>query len=105
VEPRAAVERWEDPALPDAGELRRLMESEGMRPYSWSNGPGDRYATHSHGYDKIIYVVSGSITFILPEMGDELALNPGDRLSLPAGVLHKAVVGPQGVVCLEAQHK
>jgi hypothetical protein len=29
-------------------------------------------------------------------------LNPGDRLDLPAGTVHDAVVGPQGVVCLEA---
>jgi hypothetical protein len=28
--------------------------------------------------------------------------NPGDRLDLPAGVRHSAIVGPQGVTCLEA---
>jgi hypothetical protein len=29
-------------------------------------------------------------------------LHPGDRLDLPAGVLHNAAVGRSGVVCLEA---
>jgi hypothetical protein len=29
-------------------------------------------------------------------------MTPGDRLDLPAGVLHAALVGEQGVVCLEA---
>ncbi len=80
------------------------MADEGLSPYSWSNGPHDTYAVHSHSYDKVIYVVQGSIAFGLPELGKQLTLNTGDRLDLPAGVVHDAVVGPQGVVCLEA-HK
>lgn len=62
------------------------------------------YAAHSHSYNKVIYVVQGSITFGLPELGEQLILKAGDRLDLPAGVVHEAVVGAQGVVCLEA-HK
>ena len=78
------------------------MSRENLRPYSWSNGPGDVYARHSHDYDKVIYVVSGSITFGLPLEKRELMMRPGDRLDLPAGIVHDAHVGPQGVVCLEA---
>jgi quercetin dioxygenase-like cupin family protein len=80
------------------------MADEGLDPYLWSNGPHDIYAAHTHGYDKVIYVVSGSITFGLPELGQNLMLKAGDRLDLPAGTVHDAVVGSQGVVCLEA-HK
>ena len=80
------------------------MSEEGLSPYSWSNGPHDVYAVHSHSYNKVIYVVQGSITFGLPELGKQLMLKAGDRLDLPAGVLHDAVVGAQGVVCLEG-HK
>lgn len=75
-----------------------------MQPYAWSNGPHDTYAAHSHSYDKVIYAVRGSIMFGLPELGQQLTLNPGDRLDLPAGVVHDAKVGAQGVVCLEG-HK
>jgi quercetin dioxygenase-like cupin family protein len=57
-----------------------------------------------HSYTKIIYVVHGSITFGLPDLGQQITLKAGDRLDLPAGTVHDAVVGPQGVVCLEA-HK
>lgn len=60
------------------------------------------YAAHSHSYDKVIYVVRGSITFGLPELDQQLTLKPGDRFDLPAGIIHNAVVGAQGVVCLEA---
>jgi quercetin dioxygenase-like cupin family protein len=78
------------------------MAAEGLRLYQWSNSPHDVYAAHSHPYHKVIYVVSGSITFGLPEEGKTLNLNAGDRLELPPGVLHDAVVGAGGVVCLEA---
>jgi quercetin dioxygenase-like cupin family protein len=80
------------------------MRSEGLSPEAWSNGPLDRYAPHRHDYDKVIYVVSGSITFGLPDEGRKIDLNAGDRLDLPAGTTHDAVVGSQGVRCLEA-HK
>lgn len=60
------------------------------------------YAAHRHSYHKVIYVIRGSITFGLPDTGDKVTLNSGDRLELPAGVTHDAVVGKQGVVCLEA---
>lgn len=80
------------------------MADEGLDPYLWSNGPFDTYSAHSHGYDKVIYVVFGSITFGLPELGQSLMLKAGDRLDLPAGVVHNATVGAEGVVCLEG-HK
>ena len=101
---RPQVTPWADPAPPSQSSLWQLMSDEGLGPYSWSNGPHDSYAAHSHSYNKVIYVVQGSITFGLPELGEQLTLKAGDRLDLPAGVVHDAVVGPQGVDCLEA-HK
>ncbi len=98
------VTLWAGSAAPTQSTLWRLMADEGLSPYSWSNGPHDTYAAHSHSYDKVIYVVQGSITFGLPDLQQKLTLNAGDRLDLPADILHDAIVGPQGVVCLEA-HK
>lgn len=98
------VTPWADPVPPTQSMLWRLMTDEGLSPYSWSNGPHDVYSAHSHSYDKVIYVVQGTITFGLPELGHELTLKAGDRLDLPAGTVHNATVGAQGVVCLEA-HK
>lgn len=69
--------------------------------YSWSNGPHDRYAAHSHGYDKVLYCVEGSITFVLEEEGRSVELEAGQRLELPAGTVHSAVVGQQGCTCIE----
>ena len=80
------VAKWpyKDPPAEEA--LRQLMLDENLEPYRWTNDPGDYYDAHVHNYHKVIYVVSGSITF-----------------DLPAGVRHNAAVGPEGVVCLEAR--
>ena len=98
------VTPWAGSTLPTESTLRQLYADEGISPYQWSNGAHDVYSAHVHSYDKVIYVVRGSITFGLPELGEKLTLNAGDRLDLPAGTTHDAAVGAQGVVCLEG-HK
>ncbi len=83
----------------------RLVErlwTEGWRPTPWSNGPGDQYGAHEHTYDKVLVVVAGSVRFGLPAAGSSFELDVGDRLDLPAGTSHDALVGPAGVTCLEA---
>jgi hypothetical protein len=76
------VTPWAGSASPTQSELERLMVDEGLSPYTWSNGPFDVYSAHSHSYDKVIYVVRGSITFGLPELGKQLTLKAGDRLDV-----------------------
>lgn len=84
------------------GPLATRLRGEGLDPGSWSNGPGDRYAPHEHGYDKVLVCAAGSIRFGLPDRGVAIDLAVGDRLDLPAGTRHDAWVGPGGVTCLEA---
>jgi mannose-6-phosphate isomerase-like protein (cupin superfamily) len=83
-------------------DLAARLRAAGLEPGSWSNGPHDRYAAHDHSYDKVLVVASGSITFGLPDFGRSVDLATGDRLDLPAGTRHDAVVGGSGVTCLEA---
>jgi uncharacterized protein YjlB len=84
------------------GDLADRLRAEGLAPGSWSNGPGDRYGAHEHGYDKVLVCARGSIRFGLPGSGSAVDLAEGDRLDLPAGTAHDAFVGPNGVSCLEA---
>ena len=84
------------------GGLTARLRAEGLRPGTWANGPGDVYAAHSHGFDKVLVCAAGSIVFGLPGSGERVALRAGDRLDLPAGTKHDAMVGPDGVTCLEA---
>ena len=89
-------------AMSDTSALRERLIAEGLDPGAWSNGAGVRYGAHEHGYDKVLVCARGSITFGLGVGGEAVQLRVGDRLELPAGTAHDAVVGPDGVTCLEA---
>jgi quercetin dioxygenase-like cupin family protein len=79
------------------------LRSEATGCYSWSNGPNDRYAPHSHPYEKVLYCVDGSITFVFEQDGRRLELRSGDRMVLPVATVHSAVVGPHGCTCVEGR--
>ncbi len=93
---------WDATEPPSESAIRSILAEENLKPYAWGNNPGDVYQAHTHEYDKVIYVIQGSITFGLPEEGKQVALKAGDRLELPAGTQHNATVGENGVRCLEA---
>jgi quercetin dioxygenase-like cupin family protein len=88
-------------ATPD--DLMTRLQGEASACYSWSNGPGDRYAPHSHAYEKVLYCVEGSIVFVLDREAGRLELKAGDRMVLPAGTVHSAEVGPGGCTCIEGR--
>jgi mannose-6-phosphate isomerase-like protein (cupin superfamily) len=94
------VTPWPHDAPPSEQALDALLRNDGLAPRWWSNGPGDRYAAHDHSYHKVLYCASGSIRFVVG--GANVDLAPGDRLDLPPGTSHSAVVGPRGVTCVEA---
>jgi quercetin dioxygenase-like cupin family protein len=78
------------------------MKKEGLRPYMWDNMPNFRYGIRSHGYDKVLYVVEGSLEITLPDSNQRIRLKPGDRVDIPSGVRHGAIVGSSGAKCVEA---
>jgi quercetin dioxygenase-like cupin family protein len=96
------VDPWPSHDPPSQAEIEALMRQEGLSPRAWSNGPGDVYASHDHPYTKVLYCVRGSIRFSIDDSGQHIDLSPGDRLVLPPATRHSAVVGPQGVLCVEA---
>lgn len=96
------VTPWDGAQPPDEAAVAQRLRAEGLTFYTWGNGPGDTYSAHTHAYHKVIYVARGSITFGLPQSSHSVTLGAGDRLDLPAGVVHNAMVGLQGVLCLEA---
>ena len=93
--------RWDDTDPPDPSSVERRLRAEGVDPYAWSNGPGERYARHVHAYTKLLMCATGSITFLVGEEGTAIELRAGEGFVLPAGTDHAAVVGPDGCTCLE----
>ena len=109
---------------PSEFQLAQRLASEGLTPTRWSNGPHAVYALHDHPYGKILVVVSGRMTLTIDSARPRgpalvtigaggaregraggkrvVTMKAGDRLTLPPRTPHSAVVGPEGVVCLEA---
>lgn len=93
------VTHWQG-APPGTNDVQQKIRAENLRGYTWSNGPFDEYSAHTHSFDKVLYVLSGSITWILPNQ--EITTHAGDRIDLPRGTVHAARVGANGVTCFEA---
>ncbi len=93
---------WIKEEPPTEADFVGEFEEQELQMYHWSSLPSDTFAPHTHGYHKIICVVKGSIKFEFPTRHKTITLNTGDRLDLPAGVRHSALVGMDGVKCLEA---
>ena len=100
--PVAAVTRWPGPNPPIRESIEAIFREERLSPGWWSNGPGDRYTAHVHTYHKVLHCALGSIRFTLESTGETFDPAPGDRLDLPPGTSHSAVVGTEGVTCVEA---
>jgi quercetin dioxygenase-like cupin family protein len=92
---------WDRDDPPSAGTVASRLRDEGVEPYAWSNGPGDRYPVHEHAYTKLLICAAGSITFLVGTDALPVELGPGDGFVLPPGTPHAAVVGPAGCTCLE----
>lgn len=97
------IQKWPHSHAPIEEVLYQQLVAEGLRPYKWTSQPQDVFPAHQHLYEKVIIVVTGSITFGFPIEAEPTTLYPGDRLDLPAGIMHNAVAGNNGVACLEAQ--
>jgi len=72
------------------------LRAAGLSPYPWSAGAGAHFSPHSHSATKHLYVLTGSIDF------DGLLLVAGEGIVIPAGTVHSADVGGEGVACVEA---
>ncbi|MBC8100933.1 MAG: cupin domain-containing protein [Armatimonadetes bacterium] len=100
--PRVAIKRWQGAQHPSFQNISQLMQADNLRPYMWTNLPNHRYAIRSHGYDKVLYVIDGTLELLLPDTNEQVKLRAGDRADIPAGVRHGTIVGINGAKCVEA---
>jgi quercetin dioxygenase-like cupin family protein len=86
----------------DRAAIEAALHTEADGVHVWSNGPHDRYAAHDHPYRKILYCLDGSIDFAVAD-GRTIQMRAGDKLVIPPRTSHSAVVGPDGVTCIEGR--
>ncbi len=93
---------WQQSAEPDEATLRALLEKENLSISIWAWESGERFPVQKSTLARAIYCIEGGIWFTLTDEKDRMIeLEPGDRLDIPAGVRHGAIVGMDGVTCLE----
>jgi quercetin dioxygenase-like cupin family protein len=125
---KVTVTHWPDTAgQVTINKIRARLEQEGLKPYRCDMMPGDVYGDHAHPDAEIRWVVSGRMRVKVREgarpgapgvgeceregarptgqepvsAGEEIILDPGDRLDLAANVVHSAdVFGDEAVVTL-----
>lgn len=71
------------------------LRGEGLRVTEWTDDPGTAYPEHDHEALEVRIVLEGTMTIWVGDRPHELG--PGDRLDLPPGTPHRALVGPSGV--------
>jgi mannose-6-phosphate isomerase-like protein (cupin superfamily) len=81
------------------------LREAGVEPQAWSNGPGDRYASHEHAFTKLLVCAEGSITFLVGADEVPVELEAGQGFELPPQTRHAAVVGPAGCTCVEGHRR
>ena len=76
-------------------QLEKQLHSEGFRhTYVWEDGPGCRYADHTHAVETAHVILEGEMTLT---MGDRsITYRVGERCDVPAGSVHAARMGPAG---------
>ena len=76
-------------------DIRRVLQSEGYEDvYDWYDSPEFEYHDHAHQGDSAIWVMSGSMDIGLPD--EHIRLTAGQRYTIPATIIHNALMGPEG---------
>jgi quercetin dioxygenase-like cupin family protein len=71
------------------------LEREGFaRVYVWQDRPGAVYGDHTHATISAHVIVTGEMS--LTQGGVTRTYRVGDRVDVPAGVIHSARMGPSG---------
>jgi len=99
------ITRWRGGQHPTLEKITRQLEQEGLRPYAWTGAPNCRKAACSHGSDKTLYCVHGSLEIEFPGSNTRVTLTSGDRIDVRGGVRYSIVVGPAGAQAIEAARR
>jgi quercetin dioxygenase-like cupin family protein len=78
------------------------MAAQGYQVVGWRSEAAEGYPPHTHIYPELLWLVAGSLTVILPAEDRLIELLPGDRVTLPSGLVHGTMAGAEGATYLLA---
>lgn len=92
--------RWSKAYESAEEELEELMAAKNIDARRWTAEGGQMFDAHMHEKDKRLWCAEGSIVFTVN--GQDISMQPGDTLDLPAMTVHEAVAGLTGCACYES---
>jgi uncharacterized protein len=102
AKPTVRVSLWDGPGKTTEETVRARLTADGYQAIKWSSDPGTGYPPHAHIYPELLWLISGSLTVILPTENRLLELAAGDRIEIPRGLAHGTMAGADGAVYLLA---
>ncbi len=82
-------------------QAKEQLEKDGFPiVYEWEDAPNTVYEKHAHKGRVAFYVIKGSVTFT---SGIENTVNAGERIDVPIGIEHTALVGKEGCLYIVGQ--
>jgi len=79
----------------DEDAFRQQLRAEGFTHiYTWQDRPGAFYPDHTHPTLSAHVILDGEMA--LTQNGETHTYCPGERVDVPAGVVHSAHMGPSG---------
>ncbi len=96
------VTLWQGPKHLALAEAQARLAAEGYVAVKWSSEPYQVYLPHAHIYSELLWVLEGELTVALTAERRLLELGRGDRMEVPAGIVHALQAGPEGAVYLAA---
>lgn len=100
--PLPRVFLWDEPGRPQEETVRGRLAVAGYQAVKWTSEPATGYPPHVHIYPELLWLISGSLTVILPAENRLLELTPGDRIEIPQGLAHGTMAGADGATYLLA---
>ena len=64
--------------------------------FKWTDRPSAVYAAHTHASTNAHYIVRGDMHVFYPQLDRTITYKVGDRFDVPANVVHRATMGPEG---------
>jgi len=85
-------------------DYERKLKLEGFaHVYTWTDEPGVTYPAHAHKGKVSFFVSEGKVSFFVSAGSitmkldnNEVLVQTGERMDVPVGEIHTAVVGPDG---------
>jgi quercetin dioxygenase-like cupin family protein len=85
----------------DKDELIRQLKNEGFPiVYEWTDDPNTVYEEHTHQGKVSFYVIKGMVSF---SGGIDNVISIGERIDVPPGIKHSAIIGPEGCTYIVGQ--